>query len=185
MRLAGYSPGVLLVCACAVVIPVAQGASAAISVESQNLRVEFDSSMHSRVVAKFLGKAIPVGEFGASEYVVKENGVPVQDFSLLGQNRALGKNGKRCGTNAAAGSALPSPEPPAGCKRPWSSRYTTRSRGWPSFKCTTRISRIAPLRVTGWTNNRYSIDAAGAGASRPSGRIKAARTAIVPTGYCR
>ena len=39
----------------------------------------------------------------------------------------------------------------------------TSFRGWPSFKCITPIKSEQRLRLTGWTNNRYSIDAAGSG----------------------
>lgn len=61
------------------VLPLAQAESAAsqakaparvaASIESQNLRIEFDSSTRSRIIAEFSGKEIELGPFSTSEYV--------------------------------------------------------------------------------------------------------------------
>ena len=55
---------------CGMLLPAAPvRAESVIGIESKNIRVEFDSLMHSRIVAKFDGKATPVGDFGPSEFV--------------------------------------------------------------------------------------------------------------------
>src|SRR3954465_3279985 len=42
-------------------------APAGAQIESKNIRIEFNSLLHSRVVARFDGKEIPLGDFAASE----------------------------------------------------------------------------------------------------------------------
>ena len=61
---------VLLFGLCSMLAPLASlRAASVISIETKNIRVEFDSVLHSRVVAKFDGKMIPIGDFGPSEFV--------------------------------------------------------------------------------------------------------------------
>jgi len=141
-------------------MPVARGASAAISIESQNLRVEFDSAMHSRVVAKFAGKAIPVGEFGASEYVAKENGVPVQDFSFLGQNRGQKRDSVR--DLRGRGQRLTITGTSGGLQKTVVISVYDEFPRMAFFQVQYTNQSDSAIHLTGWTNNRYSIDAAGA-----------------------
>ncbi len=51
------------------------------TIEAKNIRVEFDSAMHSRVTARFDGKETVLGEFGPSESVTA-GGAEVTDFAL-------------------------------------------------------------------------------------------------------
>jgi len=70
---------VSLVARAIAVLPLAQGESVAsqakaparfvAKIESQNLRIEFDSRLRSRIVAKFSGQEIPLGPFSESETV--------------------------------------------------------------------------------------------------------------------
>ena len=48
-------------------------APASVQVESANIRVEFDSLLHSRIVARFDGKETPLGDFVPSEFVTSGN----------------------------------------------------------------------------------------------------------------
>ena len=67
--------GGVLLCAAAV-----SGAGAPkVRIESANIRVEFDSVLHSRIVAEFAGKETPLGDFGAAEFVTA-GGSDIQDF---------------------------------------------------------------------------------------------------------
>ncbi len=54
-------------------------------IESSNLRIEFDSNMRSRVVARLKGKEIPLGPFSASETVGGEER-SWYDFALASQS---------------------------------------------------------------------------------------------------
>jgi alpha-galactosidase len=70
---------------CVLVLLVSSAAAAALpaSVDGKNIRIEFDAAMHSRVIAKFDGKEIPIGDFAPSEFLTVD-GKQVQDF-VLGQ----------------------------------------------------------------------------------------------------
>ena len=59
-------------------------ARVAASIESPNLRIEFDSSMRSRIVAKFGGKDIELGPFSESETLSGADH-PWSDFVLASQ----------------------------------------------------------------------------------------------------
>jgi hypothetical protein len=64
--------------------------------DHKNIRIEFDSRMHSRVIARLDGKEIPLGLFSASETVTID-GTTLEDF-------ALGENTKRNMRETLAGS---------------------------------------------------------------------------------
>src|SRR4029077_15265735 len=55
------------------------------SIQSSDLRIEFDNHMRSRVVARFEGKEIPLGAFSASE-TVKGSESSWDDFALASQS---------------------------------------------------------------------------------------------------
>jgi alpha-galactosidase len=63
--------------------PLLSAAGEAVSIDGKNIRVEFNSKMHSRIVAKFDGKETVLGDFGPSEFVMA-GGAAVQDFNLTG-----------------------------------------------------------------------------------------------------
>jgi alpha-galactosidase len=54
-------------------------------IQSPNLRIEFDSNMRSRVVARLKGNEVPLGAFSASE-TVKGNERSWNDFALTSQS---------------------------------------------------------------------------------------------------
>src|SRR6476620_3040946 len=53
-------------------------------VEGKNIRVEFDDTMHSRVVASLGGQERVVGDYAPSEFI-RISGLDVTDFSLQKQ----------------------------------------------------------------------------------------------------
>src|SRR5438045_2264619 len=57
-----------------------RAAPAGAQIESKNIRVEFNSLLHSRVVARFDGKEIPLGDFAPSESLTA-GGSTVHDFT--------------------------------------------------------------------------------------------------------
>jgi hypothetical protein len=58
-----------------------QCGAAEMTVAGQHIRVEFDRHLHSRVVATFAGKTIPLGRFAASESI-RIAGKNVTDFAF-------------------------------------------------------------------------------------------------------
>src|SRR5690348_7893099 len=84
-RCAGMRPGwknraVLLVLA-GVAAQMQGAAVPAASIEGRSIRVEFNGQLHSRVIAKFDGKEVALGDFSPSESVtVNDNAI--QDFAL-------------------------------------------------------------------------------------------------------
>ena len=129
-------------------------AASVIGIESKNIRVEFDSLMHSRIVAKFDGKATPVGDFGPSEFVTAAAS-PIQDFKLSGHKLEnvrdeLG-HGRRLSITGISG----------GLQKTVVVTVYDEIPRMAFFQVHYLNQSDEALRVTGWTNNRYSITAAG------------------------
>ena len=129
-------------------------AASVIGIESKNIRVEFDSLMHSRIVAKFDGKATPVGDFGPSEFVTTAAS-PIQDFKLSGHKQEnvrdeLG-HGRRLSITGVSG----------GLQKTVVVTVYDEIPRMAFFQVHYLNQSDEALRVTGWTNNRYSITAAG------------------------
>jgi hypothetical protein len=61
--------------------PALDGAPELVKVESKNLRLEFNSKLYSRAIAKFDGKEIVLGPFEPSESV-NAGGKELRDFTL-------------------------------------------------------------------------------------------------------
>ena len=58
-------------------------AQVATSVKGKNIRIEFDRSMHSRVVALFDGREEVIGDFSPAE-TIQVAGVDSKDFAMEG-----------------------------------------------------------------------------------------------------
>jgi len=130
----------------------ALSASGPVTVEGRNIRLEFDDRMHSHVIARFDGKEIVLGPFAASETVTL-NGTEVADFALSG-NRQQGVRGPLGAGNqttltGTAGAVLKTVVVTVYDRFPqmafFQVRYTNKGN--------------ENMRVTGWSNNRYSISA--------------------------
>ena len=140
---------------CSMLAPRAPSQPASvIGIETKNIRVEFNSLMHSRIVAKFDGKATPVGDFGPSEFVTT-GASPIQDFKQsghktenvrdqLGHGRRLSITGISSGLQKTVVVTV----------------YDEMPR-MAFFQVHYLNQSAETLRVTGWTNNRYTITAAG------------------------
>ena len=129
-------------------------AASVIGIETKNIRVEFDSLMHSRIVAKFDGKATPVGDFGPSEFVTAATS-PIQDFKQSGHKMEnvrdeLG-HGRRLSITGIS----------SGLQKTVVVTVYDEIPRMAFFQVHYLNQSDAALRVTGWTNNRYSITAAG------------------------
>ena len=60
--------------------------AAGVNIEGRNIRIEFDSTLHSRVVARFGGKDVVIGATSPSEFLTVA-GAAIKDFSLAGQKQ--------------------------------------------------------------------------------------------------
>jgi len=126
---------------------VALAAPPAASVDGKNIRIEFDASMHSRVIAKFDGKEIPVGDFAPSEFITVD-GKPVQDF-VLGKQAVFAMGAPQQFVFTGAQSSLEK-----------TVRVTTSEFGDPPtaiFDVEYTNKGTRDLHVSSWTNNAYSI----------------------------
>jgi alpha-galactosidase len=129
-------------------------------VAGKNIRIEFDRSMHSRVVATFAGQEKAVGDFSPSE-TIRVAGQEIADFSLESEHRGpvsdhLGK-GIRTILVGTAGSLK-------------KAVAVTVYDGYPRmafFDVAYTNAGSTDLLVTGWTNQHYSLRA-GASAAQPA-----------------
>ncbi|PWT88141.1 MAG: alpha-galactosidase, partial [Proteobacteria bacterium] len=127
-----------------------------VSVETKSIRVEFNDRMHSRIVATFDGKAAPLGDFGPSEFVNVAGGAPLQDFHLTGHKQENVRDDRGHGrrltiTGTAAGLQ----------KRVVVTVYDEIPRmAFYQVRYTNQSDH--ELKLSGWANNRYSVQAEGA-----------------------
>ena len=133
-----------------------RAAPAAARVEGPQIRVEFDRSMHSRVVARFDGGETALGGFGPSESVTVE-GAEVRDFALAGRKERRVRDALGAGRETTlTGTSGPVEK----------TVVATVYDAFPKFVFFTvryRNRGQADLKVTGWTNHGYTIDAAEGG----------------------
>ena len=122
------------------------------TIETRNLKLEFDKNMHSRVVARFDGKGIVLGPFSTSETLTVDGG-ELSDFALTGVkqetvNDSLGA-GRQTTLTGASGAVQ-------------KTVVITTHEKFPRMAML-QVQYVnkgtADLHVTGWTNNRYSIAA--------------------------
>ena len=140
---------------CAVILAAcswsALGAAAGpVKVETRNIRLEFDNRMHSHVIARFDGKEIVLGPFAPSETVTIGD-TEVSDFALSGSRQQSVRDsfgaGRQTTLTGTAGSVQKTVVVTVYDRFPqmafFQVRYTNKGS--------------ADIRVTGWSNNRYSI----------------------------
>ena len=140
---------------CSMLAPGAPSQTASvIGIETKNIRVEFNSLMHSRIVAKFDGRATPVGDFGPSEFVTAAAS-PIQDFKQSGHKvenvRDQLGHGRRLSITGIS----------SGLQKTVVVTVYDEIPRMAFFQVHYLNQSAETLRVTGWTNNRYSITAAG------------------------
>lgn len=129
------------------------------TVDGKNIRIVFDDKLHSKVVAKLNGRAVEVGDFSPSEFVVIA-GNEVKDFALEGQRQenlddAIGKGRKfvLTGSNAALQKEV----------------AVSLYDDFPSmaaYQVSYTNSGDAEITIDGWANNHYTIAATETGEPR-------------------
>jgi alpha-galactosidase len=138
----------------------AQPGSSSAYIESPELRIEFDQSMRSRVIARFNGKDIPTGPFSASE-TVRGNGRSWDNFALASQAR------ERISDAYGSGQKL-TLEGTSGALR--KNLSVIIYDGFPNlalFDVTYTDVGKFPLKITQWSNHHYTINAQPASAQAP------------------
>ena len=151
-------PATRLACVLGILLPwTALAAPAVVRVEGPNIRLEFNSSLHSRVLARFDGKEIALGEFGPSESITI-GGAEMADFALNSRKQqnvrdTLG-SGRQISLTGTSGSLQKTVLVTVYDQFPRFAFFTVRYTN----------KGTSELKVTGWTNHRYSIAAAPGGA---------------------
>src|SRR5262245_47209294 len=106
--------------------------------------------MHSRVIARFDGKEAPLGPFSASETVTID-GTPLEDFVLSGNtSRSIRDNigaGRQTTLTGNSGTIQ---------KSVMITLYDTFPQ-MAFFKVRYTNAGKADVKLTGWSNNRYSV----------------------------
>jgi alpha-galactosidase len=129
-----------------------QRPQAGAQIEGKNLRVEFNSLLHSRVVARFDGKDTALGEFGASEFITA-GGSTIRDFKQTSQKsenvRDERGRGRRLTLTGLSGSLQKTVVVTVYDDVPRTAFFQVRY--------TNKGSDAA--RVSAWTNHSYSIPA--------------------------
>ncbi|MEP6536464.1 MAG: glycoside hydrolase family 36 protein [Bryobacteraceae bacterium] len=140
--------------------PALHAAPDSVKVESKNLRLEFDAKLYSRVTAKFDGKETVLGPFEPSESL-NAGGKELRDFALSDSKQknvrdSIG-SGKQTTLTGSSGSVQKTVIATVYDQFPrmvfLNVRYTNKGD--------------ADLKVTGWANHRYSINAQE-GAAEPA-----------------
>jgi alpha-galactosidase len=149
-----------------------------VTVDGQNIRIEFDKSLHSRVVAKFDGQEAALGALSPSEYIVVD-GKEIKDFALSAESSEEVQDALGAGRKVTMNGAADSIE-----KTVAVTVYDDFPR-MAFFDVSYRNTGSADLNVEGWTNQNYSITPS-AGDSDPalwsfqSGSYENRPTWIVP-----
>ena len=128
--------------------------------DGRNIRIEFNEMMHSRVVAKFEGSEIAIGDFAPSESLTVA-GKEIRDFALHDVKRETVRDATGAGQRATLVGAAPFLKKIVA---------VTTYDDFPQmavFEVQYTNTGHASLSVDGWTNQSYSISASQ-GSSEPA-----------------
>ncbi|HZT32237.1 MAG TPA: glycoside hydrolase family 36 protein [Bryobacteraceae bacterium] len=127
-------------------------AAAATRVEGKSIRVEFDGSMHSRLVAILDGKERVMGDFTPSEFI-RVSGTDVQDFALQSHTREVVHDRLGSGFRTVLTGTAPS------LKKTVTVTVYDRFPRMAFFDVEYTNTGASDLAISGWTNQHYSITA--------------------------
>ncbi len=129
-------------------------------VDGQNIRIEFDANMHSRVVKLLAGQESVIGDFSPSEFIRLSNR-DITDFTLQAQKREPIRDQLGSGFRTILTGIAP----------PLQKTVTvTVHDAFPRiaiFEVAYTNTGSSDLSVSGWTNQHYSISAS-ASAAQPA-----------------
>ena len=150
----------LMICVISLTISACAGKNG-VNIEGESIRIGFDKNLHSRIFAKFDNHPeIPLGDFVASESVTSDSG-DVSDFAYTGHTTKSVEDSIGKGTQyriVGDGGGLEKQltitlYPAFPHMAVFDVQYTNKSD--------------KTIRITGWTNNRYSISASGSAKDIP------------------
>jgi alpha-galactosidase len=137
--------------------PQAASAQSAIAqIQGEHLRIEFDRSLRSRVIARFDGKEIALGPFVASETAAIGD-KPRTSFALASQKQA------RVNDAIGAGEQLTVTGAVEGLTKEVTVTIYDEFPAMAFFDVQYRNTGAEKLAVRGWTNNAYTIAAQAKG----------------------
>lgn len=122
-------------------------------VQSKGIRIEFDSKMHSRVVALFGGRERVIGDFAPSDFI-RISGRDVADFELRDEKREPVRDRLGPGVRTVFSGAAPSL-----AKKVSVTLYDAFPRV-AVFEVAYTNTGSSELAVNGWTSQHYSITGA-------------------------
>ena len=130
------------------------GGGAALAVAGEGIELEFDARMHTRVVAILDGKRTELGPFTASE-TLKAGGVEHADFPIVGpaSEEAVSDSIGKGHAHRLAGRA-------AGIEKTVEVVLYDEFPNVAVLRTTWANVGSAPIRVEGWGQGQYAIDAA-------------------------
>jgi alpha-galactosidase len=120
-------------------------------IQTANLRIEFDKKMHSRVIARFGGKDIPMGGFSASE-TVKGSERSWDDFGLVSQTH------ERVTDTYGTGEKLTLAGTSGTLRKNLAVIIYDEFPNLAIFDVSYTNTGQSPLKVLEWNNNNYTID---------------------------
>ena len=132
--------------------PSAARRAAVAQIQSPSLRIEFDQNMHSRVIARFGEKDIPLGAFSASE-TLKGAERSWYDFALSSQTR------ERVTDAYGAGEKLTVTGTSGVLRKNLSVTVYDEFPNLAVFDVGYTNLGKSKLKVLEWNNNHYTIDA--------------------------
>ena len=120
--------------------------------DGRNIRIEFNEMLHSRVVAKFEGREISIGDFAPSESLTIA-GKEIQDFTLHEVNHESVQDAMCAGQRVTLTGAAPS------LKKIVAVTTYAEFPQMAIFEVQYTNTGDSSLSVDGWTNQRHSISA--------------------------
>jgi alpha-galactosidase len=126
-------------------------------IDGKNIRIEFDSNMHSRVVALRAGQERVIGDFTPSEFI-RVSGRDVTDFSLEDQKRGPVRDQLGSGYRTILTGIAPS------LKKVVTVTVYDAFPRTAIFEVAYTNTGGADLSVSGWTNQHHAISAPPAAA---------------------
>ena len=121
-------------------------------IQSQDLCIEFDQNMHSRVIARLKGREIPLGPFSASETVSEKKHL-WNDFAVDSQTR------ERITDVVGDGNKLTIVGSSGALRKNLTVTIYDEFPNLAVFEVTYTNTGKSQLEITGWSNNAYKIDA--------------------------
>ena len=135
-------------------------ASETAQVDGRNIRIEFDEMLHSRVLAKFEGRDVAIGDLTPSESLTVA-GKELRDFTLHDMKRESVRDAMCAGQRVTLTGAAPS------LKKIVAVTTCDEFPQMAVFQVHYTNTGDSSLSVDGWTNQRYSISA-GQGSGEPA-----------------